>query len=185
MSETKLSNPSDWIDLHGDALYAYALLQLGDPEVAEDQVQETLLAGIKARESFRGDCSERTWLIAILKNKIRDYFRRREFQSLPESTDQVDEMFTASGKWKHEPQSWKVDPQAEVSSEEFWAVLHQCLHILAPAMRGAFCLREFHELKTEQICKNIEISPSNLWTLLHRARMRLRACLEKNWYGRE
>lgn len=185
MPEHELTNPSEWVDLHGDALYAYALLQLGDPEVAEDQVQETLLGGIKAQSSFRGNSSERTWLIAILKNKIRDHFRRREFQALPESSDRVDEMFNASGKWKQKPQSWTIDPEKEANSEEFWVILQFCLQFLAPNMRGAFCLRELHQLETEQICKDIEISPSNLWTLLHRARMRMRECIEKNWFGKE
>jgi len=183
MSEASPSEPAGWIDRHGDALYAFALLQLGDPDSAEERVQETLLAALEARASFRGRSSERTWLIGILKHKICDHFRRRAKQPGPEWSDPNVSAFDRSGKWRHGPRPWKEPPQEGATRAEFWQTLRRCLAALPPRLHDAFCLRELQGLATDGICAVLGVTPNHLWTLLHRSRASLRRCLEQHWFG--
>jgi RNA polymerase sigma-70 factor (TIGR02943 family) len=185
MTERSPSEPADWIDRHGDALYGFALLQLGDPEAAEERVQETLLAALEARDSFRGQSSERTWLIGILKHKICDHFRRRARQPGPEGSDPNAAAFDRKGKWVHGPKPWSEPPQASAARAEFWAAFRRCLEAMPPRLHDAFCLRELHGLATDGICSVLDVTPNHLWTLLHRARASLRRCLEQHWFGRK
>ncbi|MHC4948718.1 MAG: sigma-70 family RNA polymerase sigma factor [Planctomycetota bacterium] len=177
-----------WLDRHGDALYAFAVLHLGDRDAAEDRVQETLLAALEARTSFRGASSVRTWLIGILKNKIRDHLRRgrRTAAALPtgDAGGPPDSWFTEQGKWKVGPAPWRTDPEDPVTRAEFWETFRGCLAGLPPPMRDAFCLRELHRLSTGEIREVLGISDTNLWTLLHRGRARLQECLGRRWFGR-
>ncbi|MHC4106905.1 MAG: sigma-70 family RNA polymerase sigma factor [Planctomycetota bacterium] len=187
MAEPSLSDPSEWVDRHGDALYGYALLQLRDAEAAEERVQETLLAALEARRSFRGGSSERTWFMGILKHKICDQFRRRRDPSVRDAAlaaEPVAAIFTASGIWKGKLQAWGGDPQADADRAEFWEAMRGCLSGLPSRMHDAFCLRELHGLATAEICQVLEISATNLWTLLHRSRALLRECLERRWFGK-
>ena len=178
-------DPSQWVDRHGDALYGYAMLQLGNAETAEECVQETLLAALVARDSFRG-ASVRAWLMGILRHKICDHWRRRRETSLseiPEASKAVTAVFVASGKWKDNPGSWAGEPETVADRSEFWEALRGCLSGLPPLMRDVYCLRELHGLAAPGICEVLDVSPSYLWTLLHRSRLLLRQCLERNWFG--
>jgi RNA polymerase sigma-70 factor (TIGR02943 family) len=183
------SDPGAWVTQHGDALYRYALLHLSDPSAAEDAVQETLLAAWQARRSFAGQSSERTWLIGILKRKIVDHCRAAakttSVSDLETTADLLPAFFTARGKWRHPPQQWSVEPSQSFEHAEFWDVLTFCLSLLPPRLRVAFVGRELSERDNEELCQLLEVTATNLWTLLHRARTRLRACLEANWFGEE
>jgi RNA polymerase sigma-70 factor (ECF subfamily) len=181
--------PTQWIERHADALFGYALVQLGNQEDAEERVQETFLAALESRATFRGESSERTWLMGILKHKICDHFRRRGREASSRDpagvAEALDAMFTGPGKWKKGiPQKWRGDPEAILEQGEFWDALRDCLSKLPARMGEAFCLRQMHGLESEEICKVLETSATNLWTLLHRARALLRACLERNGFGR-
>ncbi|MHC4414295.1 MAG: sigma-70 family RNA polymerase sigma factor [Planctomycetota bacterium] len=186
MSESNQPDPAQWVDRHADALFGYALLQLGDREAAQERVQEAFLAALEARRTYRGESSERTWLIGILKHKICDHFRRRarepSAEDLAAATEAAGAMFTAEGIWKKGPRRWPGGPEASLDREQFWSVFRDCLSRLSPRMSDAYCLREIHGLKADVICQVLEISPTNLWTLLHRARALLRQCLEHNWF---
>jgi len=188
------SNPETWVDQYGDYLFKFALLRLRDATKAEDAVQETFLAALKTGKSFAGQSSERTWLIGILKNKIYDYFRKagREtsFTDLEFYADQENEPFVdgglRGGSWIHNqgPSEWQSGPGANLDTEEFWKAFRFCSEKLPKKISAVFTLREIDGVESREICSLLDISESNLWVMLHRARMALRRCLETNWFGK-
>ncbi len=193
VSENQRSEPERWVDQHGDSLYRYALMRLRDRELAEDIVQETFLAALKARDRFAGQSSERTWLIGILKHKIVDHFRRssREVALGDEEllSGDIEDAFRETGEWighwkeRQGPMEWAADPRATLEKKEFWAIFERCLSDLPPRLAQVFMLRELDELSTEEICQTMNISANNLWVMLHRARAQLRQSLEVNYFG--
>jgi RNA polymerase sigma-70 factor (ECF subfamily) len=180
-------DPARWLEEHGDALYAFAMSRLRNPAQAEDAVQETFLAAMKGKERFSGRSSERTWLIGILKHKIIDYFRKHGREQTYEDTETLEaferEHFREDGHWRAAPGSLGMEPSKLVENREFWEVLHACVGGLKPAHRDVFTLREMDGRDGGDICAVLGISPSNLWVTLYRARMQLRTCLQKNWFG--
>ncbi len=182
-----LSTPENWIDLHGDILYRYALSRVGKPEIAEDLVQEALLAALQNAKSFLGGSSERTWLISILKRKIIDHFRKTGREKPLSGSEEArlsyedGGYFDETGHWKN-IQEWGSLPSDILEDKEFWRVLSGCLDKLPLRMRQVFLLSEQDGLKGKEVCKVLGLSPSNLWVLLHRAKNGLRQCLETNWF---
>jgi RNA polymerase sigma-70 factor (ECF subfamily) len=189
-----LSDPEAWVDEYGDYLFRYALVKLRDEARAEDMVQETLLAALTANAGFAGKSSPKSWLIGILKNKIADYYRKasREtsFTDHDFFADEQNERFVQEGlfkdAWIHElgPVDWQPNPGAELDKAEFWKAFHECAGKLPGPVHRAFLSREIEEVSTEEICALLNITPNNLWVMLHRARMALRRCLEGNWFER-
>jgi RNA polymerase sigma-70 factor (ECF subfamily) len=187
------TDPSVWVDLHGDYLYRYALLRLRDRALAEDVVQETLLAALQSRHAYAGRSAERTWLTGILKHKLIDYFRKSSRQAgvnQPEGAEfEHDELFRSEGQWKDHfdparaPVEWCAGPAELLEQGEFWEVFGKCLSPLPPRVGSAFTLREMEGLSSEEICEVLGITVNNLWVMLHRARMHLRRCLELNWFA--
>lgn len=188
-------NESDcWLDEHGDALYSFALLHLRDTHQAEDAVQETLYAALRARERYNGSASVRTWLIGILKHKIVDEFRRQaRDETVSDSEEEaweraeaarVDEQFKGDGHWNHSFTDWG-DPESYVSSSQFWELIERCIAVLSPRAARLFVLRDLWEMDADVVCSELSITQSNLWTSLHRARLGMRQCLENNGLGRQ
>ena len=177
------SDPERWLREHGDALFRFAVRRLRDPDLAEDAVQEALLAALERRESFRGQSSERTWLIGILRHKVLDILRRaaRDAAAAGGEPDVLAATFE-HGFWRERPSRWPGDPALSVEREEFLAVLEECIRRLPPRTARAFCLREFDDLPSDRVCEVLEVTATNLWTLLHRARVQLRRCLDENWF---
>jgi RNA polymerase sigma-70 factor (ECF subfamily) len=180
--------PEDWVDAHGDALYRYAMMRLRDADAAEEAVQETFLAALKARERFSGRSSVRTWLVSILKHKIVDYIRKRTRErptseaDAAESLDGLEqELFNRIGRWRSGPAKWLVDPDAVRQRADFRRIFAGCLDELPAKMADAFALRELEQQSAEEICKALGITETNLWVMLHRARLKLRGCLETRW----
>lgn len=192
--ERGLSDPERWVELYGDYLFRYAVLRLRDAGKAEDAVQETFLAGLKGSKPFAGRSAEKTWLVGILKNKISDYFRKvsretsftdMEFYSDQESGQYVaDGVFKGSWIHEHAPLEWP-NPGANLDNEAFWQTYRACSHKLPGNIGVVFALREMDGLESKEICALLNISESNLWVMLHRARMSLRRCLEINWFGKK
>lgn len=183
---TSSTDTQDWLAEHGDYLYRYALARLRDPHQAEDAVQETLLAAL-AGSGFSGHASPRTWLTGILKHKIIDQFRRQQREVQLESPDDVatddlgmDEFFQDDGHWAEAPQAWR-EPGNLLQQDQFLEVLQDCMDKLPKKLARIFLLREIEETDNEEICKELEISPTNAWVMLYRARMGLRKCLEIHW----
>ena len=183
----KLSDPATWLDQHGDSLYRFALLRVRNPTIAEDLVQETLLAAWRAKDNFAGQAAERTWLIAILKNKLIDHFRRSSRETplpdIADTDDAIDALFVEhTGHWAQAPAAWPR-PDDALEQAEFWRVFQDCLAGLPDRQAQAFTLTEVDGLSTEELCKALAAQPSNVWVMLHRARLRLRECLEQRWFG--
>jgi RNA polymerase sigma-70 factor (ECF subfamily) len=182
--------PEQWLTDHGDALYRYALTRTRDKHQAEEAVQETLLAALESRANFSGASSVRTWLIGILKHKLLDQFRRRSRELPLDDPDDgeviddtaIESMFTPDGHWREPPGDWG-NPEEILRHGQFMAVLQRCLEALPKRLARLFMLREVMEEDTENICKELAITPTNLWTMLYRARMGLRQCLDRNWVG--
>jgi len=177
------------LDSHRRYLLRVAQLQLRDGELAEDVVQETLLAALKAREGFTGKSTVKTWLTGILKHKIVDAIRARQrapvaMASLDEEADVEDfePLFKENGAWAAPPAEWG-DPEDALSRREFFEVMDMCLEKLPPNTARVFIMREVMDLTTEEICKELRITANNLWVILYRARMALRLCLEQNWFA--
>ncbi len=149
-------------------------------------VQETLLAALQG-SGFAGHSSPRTWLTGILKHKIIDQFRRRQRELPLAAPDDVtadepgmDEFFLDDGHWAESPQTWG-EPASLLQQDQFLRILQTCLDRLPEKLARLFMLREVGEWDNEEICKELEISPTNAWVMLYRARMRLRKCMEMNW----
>ena len=173
-----------WLDEHGEAIYAYARRRVEADQVAEDLVQDTFLAALQNYDRFAGRSSPKTWLIAILRNKLIAYYRqrsRRRQQSLEEN--QRTNVFNSQGIWNIPVGNWPGRPDFVFQQQEFWQTFDDCLSKLPAAAAEVFILRVFDGLETENICKTLDISSTNLAVRLHRARMALRNCLEKNWFG--
>ncbi len=174
------------VDKYSDTLFKIALYRVNDRSDAEDLVQETFIAAHRAAESFQGKSSEKTWLLGILKHKILDHYRSKMngIQGQTDRFNEDEEEFDKSGHWKKSPRSWHKTPESELDQKEFLLVLRQCLSYLPLHQREAFVLREIDGFESEEICKNNGFSPTNLWVMLHRARLKLRGCLESNWFKR-
>ena len=177
-------DPSRWVDEHGDALFRFAILRVRNEELAADLVQDTFLSALKARDGFRGGSTVRTWLTGILKHKIIDYYRKHKVE-IPEADLGPD---FPEGLLQHAPSlspAWDEAPSSLVENREFWGVLSGCLCKLPEAQRRAFSMREFDGMTTEEIRKVLDVTSTNLWVMLHRARAGLRRCLETNWFSNE
>lgn len=178
-------DPEQWVDLYGNNMYRYALARVSDPETAQDLVQEALVAAIQSYGRFQGRSSIKTWLIAILKRKIVDHYRRASNRQITDDIEavanNVDKMFNGTGHWRVFPNEWTIKPDVAFEQQEFMDVLYKCISALPARLAEIFMLREFDEMSTKLICERLEISESNSWVMLYRARMQLRQCLETNW----
>lgn len=190
-SATSLSDPERWVEEHGDYLFKFALLRLRDESKAEDMVQETFLAALKGGQHFAGRSAEKSWLVGILKNKIYDHYRKasREttFSDLQFYDEEEQERFVSNGLgqggWIHErgPQAWRKAGES-LDHELFWRTYRDCAGKLPEKVAAVFNLREVDGLPGTEVCALLKITESNLWVMLHRARMALRQCLEINWF---
>ena len=176
----------DWLNKHGDYLYRFALARLRDQHQAEDMVQETFMAAIKS-DNFTAKSSPRTWLTGILKHKIIDLMRKgnRETNASDLISDQdanMDEFFDKEGHWAGEIKDWNM-PESALEQQQFFKVLQNCLDKIPSKLATLFMMRDVQEADNKEICKELDISSTNAWVMLYRARMGIRKCLEINWIG--
>ena len=177
---------NDLASLHGDML-KFARLQLRDDSVAEDAVQEAMAAALSNRKSFDNRSRLKTWVFGILKNKIVDIIRDRIRTPSSESVDipdhAYDDLFDANGLWQDDsrPSTWG-DPEKSASDQQFWQIFEICLTRLPENTARIFMMREMLGMETDEICKELGISSTNCWVVLHRARMGLRLCLDERWF---
>lgn len=171
----------------------FTIAQLSDSHLAEDVVQEALMGALKGTQSFRGQAAIKTWVFAILKNKIADALRQKHRHEQArvllredEELEDFSDAFKPNGHWQPEarPASWG-NPQDALDQTQFWMVFEYCLDHLPNQQGRAFMMREFVELSTQEICQELGITLTNLNVLLHRARMRLRECLNIKWFDLE
>jgi RNA polymerase sigma-70 factor (ECF subfamily) len=177
----------EWVNQYSDSLYTWACYKTSDPQLAEDLVQDTFLVACKTMEQFRQQSEPKTWLFSILKNKIADHFRQQSrsvVQTTSVEPDVLLDFFEADGTWKaaQRPVEW---PDADVhllDQAGFRTVLWQCMGKLPPAGRLAMQQKYLEAKASELICQELQITATNYWQLLHRAKLQLRKCLEKNWF---
>lgn len=197
MNEEKdyVINPANWVAEYGNYLYSYATFRVRDKEVAEDLVQETFLAALESFSSFKNKSSFKTWLTAILKNKILDYFKL-EKRTIPISSLETEEENTFLENyfqskedknplhWKMTtaPKEWLQSPQVAMEQKEFQVVLQKCLENIPEKQANIFVMREMEGISSKEICKELDVTESNIWVILHRVRTSLRNCLEHNWF---
>jgi RNA polymerase sigma-70 factor, ECF subfamily len=174
---------------HRPQLLRFAMLQLRNATAAEDVVQETLLAALQSGSSFAGQSSVKTWLVGILKHKIIDAIRKQSREQPLESADDEtdiedlqDAVYGADGHFREQPADWG-NPEAALNQRKFFEVLERCMEGLPKKTARAFVMREVMGLETDEVCKELAITASNCWVLLHRARMALRECLEGRWFA--
>lgn len=188
-------DPSNWVDRFGDYLFSFAMARLRNEGLAEDAVQETLLAAIKARDNFAGGSTVKTWLTSILKRKVVDQLRRL-FRDGPEldlenmpypDRNNFQQGGQWRGHWNIDPSTmdWGSDPSAFLEKEEFWKVFNNCLSKLPSKLAVTFTMYQVDEMTADEVCKELQITPTNLWVMLHRSRRQLRHCLERNWVNDE
>jgi RNA polymerase sigma-70 factor (ECF subfamily) len=175
-------------DAHRGYLLRVARLQLRNDELAEDVVQDTLLAALQAADGFSGKSSVKTWLTGILRHKIVDVIRRKKaaptFATLEDECqiDDFDALFDGTGHWENPPATWG-DPAGDLERRQFFDVVDFCLEKLPPNTARVFMMREVMGLASDEVCKELSITSTNLWVIMYRARMALRQCLEQNWFG--
>ncbi|NLR76243.1 sigma-70 family RNA polymerase sigma factor [Leeia aquatica] len=178
---------------HRDYLYRYALLQLRDPDQAEDVTQETLLAAVEQKSGFAGKSSLKTWLTGILKFKIIDVIRARsreplaseEQQLAQEGLGELETLFDERGHWATPNVSDWSKPEHALSNSQFWQLFEWCQQRLPVKTAQAFMMREVMGLEIAEICKALEVTATNCSVLLYRARMGLRTCLNEKWFDGE
>lgn len=191
MSETKppelsQAGPNLWVKNYAEYLYSYVSTRIDDNELARDLVQETFLAALEGWEKFDRRSSEKTWLTAILKNKLYDVYRKKsknaEKQTLIINDSHSDEFFEESGHWKEAryPEPFGIE-DAELENKEFDGILKSCLKKLPPLWQAVFTMKHVDEETSETICAQLEITSSNFWVISHRAKVSLRDCLQRNW----
>jgi len=177
--------PEAWVDRYADYLYNYAISRVGDEDIAKDILQDTFVAALQASKSFKGNAAERTWLVAILKHKIIDHYRRSNSQKAQAEVP-LDLEFDPGGEG-YLLQRQIADPESTrendpIENSELGLAIQNCLSQIPRNHARAFSLKTIEHWSTEDICKELNISPSNLWVMVHRARTALMECLNTQWF---
>jgi len=178
-------HPDTWVDSYADYLFNYAITRVSDTEIAKDLVQETFFAGLKSAKNFKGDAAERTWLIAILKRKVIDHYRKiNSKKGKAEVRMSYSSKSDSDGDWLEEQ---VTDPFSSfendaIENEELGMAIHDCIAKLPKKQSQVFRMKTIRGMSTEDICNELGINPSNLWVMIHRARTGLMGCLNQNWF---
>lgn len=178
-------HPETWVDQYADYLFNYAITRVNDTDIAKDLVQETFFAGLKSAKNFKGEAAERTWLIAILKRKVIDYYRKINSNkgkaevrmSYSSSTD-------SEGDWLEEQVAdpFSMLENDAIENEELGLAIQDCISKLPKKQSQVFMMKTVQGISTEDICNELGINPSNLWVMIHRSRTNLMNCLNQNWF---
>ncbi|WP_316802983.1 sigma-70 family RNA polymerase sigma factor [Pedobacter nototheniae] len=184
-----LTSPHLWVAKYADYLFTYAVSRLNDEEIAKDLVQETFLAGLERIENFEGHSSEKTWLTAILKYKVIDVYRKKSSKITKDKViafdeyDREDFFDQNDGHWNdpHRPKEMGIEEPDALISKEFTETLQKCMKKLPALWLAVFTMKHMDEEETAVICSELKVTSSNFWVIIHRTKVNLRACLQKNW----
>ena len=189
----KVSSLKEWVNSYADEMLSWAVYRTSDRETAEDLVQETFIAAFKSYDSFQQKSQPRTWLFSILNNKLTDYHRKKfRQQTYTESAilkedkkTGISDLFNVHDKWnkEREPHPWSYEEEHLLDNAEFQDALKKCLDELPENWFSAISLKYLEEKEGKVICQELGITPSNFWQILHRAKLRLRECIEINWFS--
>lgn len=184
-----VSDPVTWVEKYADYLYGFAMSRLRDEDVAKDLVQDTFLAALQRLAHFEGKSQEKTWLTAILKNKIADFYRKkssgglRDLKITAAEQEQHDFFDAETGHWntEHRPQVFGLETQDPLMMKELGAILSDCIAKLPGLWSAVFSMKHMDDLESELICAELKLTAANFWVIMHRTKLNLRACLQKNW----
>lgn len=183
--EERSLHPDTWVDRYADYLFNYAVSRVGDAERAKDLVQETFIAGLQSAKRFEGKAAERTWLVAILKRKIIDHYRKSNtHKGKAEVKMQFPESSEREGDWL---EAMAADPDSlrendPIENEELGLAIQRCISDLPRQQARVFEMKTMRGMATEDVCNELNIKPSNLWVIIHRARTALMGCLSETWF---
>ncbi len=185
MQQTSTSRLSEWVELHTAELYSWALHKVSDPELAGDLVQDTFLAAAEKVSAFKGNSTPKTWLFSILNNKIIDHYRKKARQPVHLDNQIFSEVFDQGGDWKKEkrPADWHEEESNLLDDEEFQQILKKCMDELPERWNACVKLKYLMNKNGEEICQDLDITPTNFWQIIHRAKLQLRNCVETNWFS--
>jgi len=183
MNAGKTINLNDLVEKYTGDLYSWALHKVSNAEIAKDLVQDTFLAAAEKIDTFKGNSSPKTWLFAILNNKITDHYRKKVNQTVNIDHQFFSRFFDEEGTWNKEklPADWQEDEQHLLDDTNFQKLLDECLEELPDTWNTAIKLKYLLSKKGREICQELGISPSNYWQIIHRAKLQLRDCIETNW----
>ena len=176
-------NPNKWVNLYSDYLFNYTITRVNDREIAKDLIQDTFFAGLKSLKNFKGEASERTWLISILKRKIIDYYRKINSNKGKAEVRMSYMKDDQEGEWLEE----RVEDEGYLNAEqilensELGDAIYDCMEKLSDKQAKVFKMKTILGYETDDICNELNITASNLWVIIHRARIQMAECLEKNW----
>ena len=176
-------DPERWVDTYSDYLYNYTIVRVNDHLVAQDLISETFLAGLKSKDNFKGEALERTWLTAILKRKIIDHYRKKNSKKGQAEVHITYRDEDSEGDWLEERVEDPFDKTAEdtLENEELGVAIFRCLETLKGKQKEIFTKKTIDGYDTDALCNEYDITPSNLWVIVHRARKSMAECLEKSW----
>ncbi len=175
---------SQWVENYTEGLHSWAFHKVSDGDLAKDLVQDTFLAAAEKIESFKGDSSPKTWLYSILNHKIIDHYRKKVNQPVRMDNQSLGTFFDKNGSWIKEkrPNSWHEDESHLLDDLDFRGVLEKCLEALPEKWSTGVKLKYLMSKKGEEICQEMGIAPTNLWQIIHRAKVQLRDCIESAWF---
>lgn len=187
------NNIQEWVSLYADNLFSWALYKTNDKETAQDLVQETFLAAFKSLDKYQGNSQPKTWLFSIINNKIIDFHRKKfrgnvinmsSINVVHNNTDVLEKFFDSDGTWRKEvrPTEWKESEEHLLDNMDFKGVLQDCMEQLPETWFSAIQLKYLEEKNGKEICQELNITSSNYWQMLHRAKLQLKICIDKNWF---
>lgn len=177
--------PEFWVERYSDALLSFARTRIKDRDLAKDLVQDAFVVALRSKENFRGEISEKNWLFLVLKSRILDHYKKKkevlESDLAPDDSDPKQDYFNEKGHWMVDraPKEWTTDRM--LLNKEFMTVFEACKGLLTDTQALVFTMKYLDGDDADDICKELNISSSNYWVIIHRAKLQLRNCLEKNW----
>ena len=178
-------NLTEWVDTYTDDLFSWALYKVSNDEVASDLVQDTFLAAAEKIDSFKGDSTPKTWLFSILNFKIIDHYRKKVKEPIKMEEDALLSFFNKDNEWKKDkmPNDWNAEDQHLLDNNEFQRILKKCMDALPEKWSISMKLKYLSGKNGEEICQELDITNTNFWQIIHRARLNLRECIETNWFN--
>ena len=174
---------TDLVNNFADDLFRFALSKTKNKEVSEDLVQDTFIVAVTKLHTFRGESTHKTWLISILRNKIADYYRKKTKENI--SDKEMDDQtlsFSASGSWNKENVPFVFeDTEQLLDNPKFTSVFYDCIDGLPELWSAVIKMKYVNPIKSKEICKELNISDTNLWQIVHRSKLKLKDCLGTNW----
>ncbi|MDZ7742252.1 MAG: sigma-70 family RNA polymerase sigma factor [Bacteroidota bacterium] len=174
---------AEWVDSYTEDMYTWASYKLSDEELARDMVQETFLIAYEKLHSFKGKSSPKTWLYSILNYKIIDVYRKNSRKTTPHEMDTLENFFDEKGEWikAERPEDWEEEKNL-LDNADFQNILKKCLDALPEKWNACVKFKYLMDVSSEKICQELEITPANFWQIMHRAKLNLRDCVDKNWF---